>query len=418
MEHLLFAAYLILFSWLVTKTSFFKNAGLSAPQLVIIFLLKVIAGIFYGWIGVYYGELAQMVDTWSYHYESIEAYELLLQSPQAFFKSLFHNSYEAGYGKFFSSTNSWWNDLDNNAFTMLLSFFNVLSFGNYYINVTFYSFITLFGTIGIYRIMKDAFPTKKFAVLLATFLLPSFIYWTSGIHKDGIIFIALVLIIFNIYFGLKEKHFTWTKSLLIILGFALILILRNHLLVVVVPAILAWLIAENSNQKPLAIFAGLYLFFCLLFFASKYIYPKLDFPAAVVEKQESFLKLKGGSTVPVTQLTPDFTSFVKNAPEAFALSAVRPYPSDVKHLLSLAASVEINLLLLFFILFLICSVDKKQTPFLLFCVFFSFSTLLIIGYTVNFLGAIVRYRSIVLPFYVIPLIALIDWKKLGSIFKF
>ena len=39
------------------------------------------AGIFYGWIGVYYGEMAQMIDTWAYHQESFQEYELLLSNP-------------------------------------------------------------------------------------------------------------------------------------------------------------------------------------------------------------------------------------------------------------------------------------------------------------------------------------------------
>ncbi len=85
MEHLLFAAYLVLFAWLVTKVKFFTNAGLTPAQLIICFLLKVLAGIFYGWIGVYYGELAQMVDTWAYHYESLTEYQLLLEDPSRFF---------------------------------------------------------------------------------------------------------------------------------------------------------------------------------------------------------------------------------------------------------------------------------------------------------------------------------------------
>jgi hypothetical protein len=46
-------------------------------------------------------------------------------------------------------------------------------------------------------------------------------------------------------------------------------------------------------------------------------------------------------------------------------------------------------------------------------VFFSFSFLLTIGYTVNFLGAIVRYRSIVLPFLLGPVICLIDWNRIS-----
>jgi len=37
-----------------------------------------------------------------------------------------------------------------------------------------------------------------------------------------------------------------------------------------------------------------------------------------------------------------------------------------------------------------------------------------IGYTVNNLGAIVRYRSIVFPLLLVPMAAKIDWERLGN----
>lgn len=413
MEHLLFAAYLILFSWLVTKVPFFKNSGLTPAQLIIVFLLKVIAGIFYGWIGVYYGDLAQMVDTWMFHYEGLKSYDLLRSDPVAFFDSLFKNSYGT-YGRFLSDRNSWWNDLHNNFFIMIISLFDLLSFGNYYINVIFFSFLTIYGPIAIYKIMIDVFPTKQLAVLLATFLLPSFIYWTSGIHKDGFVFVAFALIIYYVYFGLKNKKLSIKGYFLILTGLFLLLTLRNYLLVIIVPAIFAWILAEKIRKKPIVVFASLYLLFAVAFFSLKYISPKLDFPKAVVNKQESFMNLKGGSAVPVARLEPNAFGFLKNIPQAISLSVLRPYPSDVKHLLSMAASTEINMLLFCFVLFLLWRKNGKPIqPFFLFCLFFSFSVLLTIGFTVNFLGSIVRYRSIVLPFLVIPMIALIDWNKIA-----
>lgn len=417
MEHLFFAAYLVLFSWLITKVPFYKNSGLTPAQLIIIFLLKVIAGIFYGWIGVYYGNLAQMVDTWMFHYEGLEGYELLLSSPGDFFSSLFKNNYRQ-YGGFFSSENSWWNDLHNNFFIMVVSFMNLLSFGNYYINVIFFSFLTFYGPIAIYRVMRNVFPTRELAVILATFLLPSFIYWTSGIHKDGFVFVGFSLIIYNTYFALTSKDFNLKRLLLIFLGVILILSLRNYLLVIFLPAVVAWILAEKIQGKPLVVFSCLYLLFAIAFFSLKYISPKLNLPQAVANKQQSFLKLKGGTPVPVTVLQPTLAGFVKNMPEAISLSLLRPYPSDVNHLLSLAASTEINILLFCFVLFIVWRKKNQPiTPFLLFCLFFSFSVLLTIGYTVNFLGSIVRYRSIVLPLLIIPMMASIDWSKLQFLVK-
>ena len=412
---MLFAGYLVLFAWLVTKVKFFTKSGLTPAQLVIIFLLKVMAGIFYGWIGVYYGELAQMVDTWAYHYESLKSYEILLTNPSNFLPSLFHNPYEQGFTRFLSSNNSWWNDLKGNFLLMILSVFNLFSFGHYYINVIFYSFISFLGPIAIYRVMQDVFPAQKGAVLIASFLIPSFIYWTSGIHKEGLIFIGLALVVYHLYFGLKEKHFPLYRVLLILFGFTLVLALRNFLIITLVPALVAWGLAERLRYKPLWVFSGAYLLFVIIFFTARYVHPALDFPEAVVVKRGEFLQLHGTSSIDLPQLKPTVGSFIANAPQAFSLAAIRPYPADVHHLLSLAAAIEINILLLLFALFLVLRRrERSWTPFLWFCLALSLSILFMIGYSVNNLGAIVRYRSIVLPFLIVPLIALIDWSRVGG----
>lgn len=414
LEHLLFAAYLIFFAWIITRIKFFTKSGLTTPQLIIFFLLKVMAGIFYGWIGVYYGQMAQMVDTWAYHYKSITEYELLKSDPIQFFSGLFHNTYEGGYTNFLTSKESWWNDLKSNFFIKVLALFNLFSFGHYYINLIFYSFITLFGPVALFRIMHNIFPAKKIPVMLATFMVPSFIYWTSGLHKEGLIFLGFALIAYHLYFGFKENSFPVYRVLLILLGFSLVLILRNFLILTLVPAIIAWMLAQKLPYRPFIIYIVVYAASLIVFFAAKYVHPKLDFPEAVVIKQQEFLNLGGNSAVTVHKLEPTFISFLKNAPQAFGLSTLRPYPSDVRHLLSLAAAVEINLLLLLFFIFLFWRNKIQMNPFLYFCLFFSFSILMMIGYSVNILGAIVRYRSIVFPFLIVPLAAAVNWNKINQ----
>ena len=375
------------------------------------------AGILYGWIGVYYGEMAQMVDTWGYHYESIKEYELLKSDPKLFFSNIFHNTYNDGYTKFLAVENSWWNDLKGTFFVKTLGIFNLVSFGNYYVNVILYSFISMFGPIAIFRVMKDVFPDRKLPILLATFLVPSVLYWTSGVHKDGLIFVGLSFVIYHIYFALKQNRFSPIRIFYIVMGLLLVLALRNFLIIPILPALFAWILASKLQRRPVVVFLTIYLVFITLFFTAKFIHPRLNFPEEVVARQEAFLDLGGGSAVTVNKLEPTFPNFAANAPQAFTLSTIRPYPSDVKHLLSLAAATEINFLLLIFIAFVFWRKKGTQTStFLLFCVFLSFSVLMMIGYTVNILGAIVRYRSVVLSLLIIPMVAKIDWDKVGRLF--
>lgn len=416
MEYLLFAGYLIFFAWLVTKISFFKTSGLSKPQLIIIFLLKVITGIFYGWMGIVYGGFARIKDTWSFHHNGVIEYQLLGNNPKEYFTNLFHNPYQNGLGSFFGSIGSYWNDLKGNVFIKILSIFDVFSFGHYYINVIFYSFITLFGPMAFYKVMKDVFPGRKTAVLLSAFFIPSFFYWTGGIGKEGLIFVGIGLIIYHMYRGNKEKKFGLKRIAGILLGMLILLLLRNFLLIIVIPPIIAWLLAYRFSRYSLACFVSVYVFFGILFFTLRYFDPRLDFPQAVVDKQQAFIQIVGNSSIPIKQLKPNAISFLINIPQAITLSILRPYPGDIKHLLSLGAAIEIDLLLFLFILLLIkrkkdVIIQYKSTIY--FCLFFSFSVLLAIGFSVNNLGAIVRYRSTILPLLIVIPAALINWKGLS-----
>ena len=374
------------------------------------------AGIFYGWIGIYYGQFAYMYDTWGYHEQSIVEYKLLFNDPGEYFSNLFHSDYENKYGNFFASEYSWWNDLKSNMFIKFLSLINVFSFGNYYVNVIFYAFITFTGPVAVYRVFTDVFPGKKIHVLLATFLIPSFAYWTSGIHKDGLVFMALSLIIYHVYFSLKENRLKLSRVFPLLLSFIIILSFRNFLLVILVPSLFAWILSYKYQKRTALIFIGTYFISGLMFFTLRYISPTLDFPQAVVEKQRAFKRLQGNSGFNFPELKPGPGSFLINTPRAIASTTLRPHPGDVKHILSMAAASETAFLLFLFFLFLIWRTNGiRSAAFIWFCIFFSFSFLLLLGFTVNFLGAIVRYRSIVLPFLLVPVISLIDWERIYSV---
>jgi hypothetical protein len=222
------------------------------------------------------------------------------------------------------------------------------------------------------------------------------------------------------YFGLKEKRWGFKRIMSMLVGFLLLLSLRNFLIIIIVPAILAWWLANRWPRYGLALFASLYLLFGVLFFTVRYINPRLDFPQAVVNKQQEFMQLKGGnSSIPIKELQPSAISFLKNTPQAINLSTIRPYPSDVRHILSLAAAIEIDGILLMFVLFILFRTNGLRSKILIyFCIFFSLSLLLAIGFSVNNLGAIVRYRSVIMPFLVIPMAAQIDWNRIGKFFTY
>lgn len=407
MEQVLFAGYLIFFSWLVTRVGFFRNTGLRPSVLVLLFLLKVLSGIIYGWIGIYYGDLANMVDSWGYHAESLYRCEELKQDPLQFFGSLFQTDYSEGYSNFFSSKGSWWNDVKGNSLIKLFSVFNLFSDGNYYTNVIFYAFITLWGPVAFYHVIRHAVKADRFRLVAIAFLLPSFMYWTSGLHKEGLLFNALASIIYIIYFGWFEKKLGWKRGLILLISLVTIMLFRNFLIVPLLPAVLAWLLCLKTKKNPATIFVAVYGVAILLFFTARYISPSLDLPAAVAAKQTEYMNLKGNSNVAVEPLEPSFQGFLERIPHALSMGLLRPYPLDVKQSFTLLAFLEISVLIALTVLFLWQKARSPlaNSPLLCFLLFFGFSVALMSGLVVNNLGAMVRYRSIILPFLTLPVIA-------------
>jgi hypothetical protein len=400
--------YLLLFCFLITRISFFVKSNINKKILVAIFIIKVAAGFAYAF---FYQLPAYRInsDTFRFFAYSTKETDLLLRNPLGFLKDLFSYSYQSS-GNIFSGENSYWNDLKSNVIIKLMAVFNVFSFTNYYINIVFFNFLFLFGLIGFYRLMQLYSTTNKWLLIGSIFLIPSFLFWCSGVHKDGLIFSAAGLAFW--YFNLcLSKTFTLLRVLILAGLFMLIFSLRNYVCFALLLSFFGWYFATKSNKKTAFIYV--YAFCIVLFFVSPFLHPKLNFPKYITLKQQEFKKLNGGSAVVVQDLEPQFSSFIKYFPNAVDMAFLRPHISEIKNKSYIPAILE-NLIIL--IIPVICFAFKKENfqlnNFSLACLCFAFSILLITGYTITFSGAVVRYKSLILPFLIAPFLSLLDINKI------
>ena len=416
MGYVLFLIYLVLFCWLITKSRFVINAGLSTKIIILLFLIKVITGCLNSWILIKMG-ITSNGDTITFHNEGIIEYHLLFSDPKEYLGNFFHSGYKTGYGDFFSSTNSYWNDLTSNLVIKLLSIFNIFSFGNFYVNVIFYNYITFFGAIGLYRVFNVVYANKSYLIIGTCFLLPSLLFYSSNIHKEGLIYAAIGIAVFNIYKALNKTGFTPKCVFYISAALIFIFLQRNYVLMALLPALFAWILTSVKKYPPLVTFVIIFAIGTFIFFNTASVSSKLNLPASISKKQWDFKHLPIASTyIPLDSLAPTFKSFALNAPQAINHSLLRPYLIDIKLSKALLPqSIELffyELLLLIFIFFK--NKTSKPDTFIFFSLFFSLSVMLIIGYTIPIIGAIVRYRSIYLPFLITPIVCNINWGKIKA----
>ncbi len=412
MFYLLFSFYLFLFCWLISRIKFFTQSGLSSKILIILFVLRVIASLISNYFNYYYYPLS---DPLSFHNYGIEEYNLLFTNPREYFTNIFIDTRSNNYSGFFGTSNSFWNDTRSNLIIKLLSIFDIFSGKNFFINCLFYNFLVFFGSVALFKVFIKIFQKSLFALIACIFILPSALFFSSMLHRDGLILLSLSMVIYNLFFILNEEAFSWKRLAAILFFLFIILVLRNFVFITLVPALLAWIIAHYKPRIAFISFLIVYLIIAVVFFCSGLISEKTNLPKYVSERQNKFIEIaqKGSSSININPLIPEFKSFLYNAPQALNHTLMRPYAWEFDNLLYIPFIIEIILIELLFLVFIFFR--KKNIvvhPLMYFCGFFSLSMLLVIGYTVPIIGAIVRYRSIYFIFILIPIVSYTDWKKL------
>jgi hypothetical protein len=411
MSIFLFFIYLIPFTLLVNKVPFFKKSGLTPFWLTAFFWTKILAGIAYGWYHTTIPNYVTEADTWRFFFDSKSQTQLIFDNPIKFISELVENPYEKKYRHFFSSHNSFWNDLRHIYMVKLVAVMNIFSGSRYYINVIFFEFLTFFGPVAIIRVFKDVFKGKLPIIAGAMFTIPSFVFWSSGIHKDGLVFMVIGLITYCMH-----QYFTKNKSVRLLLYACLLLLLifplRNYVTLAVIPALIAWWWASSLKTFQWVPFIVIAVLGTILFFTTKFIHPKINLPVAIVMRNKEFIQLGGNSMMPQPELKSNFISFVMNAPSALNHALARPYLHEINSITYFLSAIEITALWIIVIIwFFRHHGNPYKKPVILFLLMLSMIVLLLTGYIVPQIGALVRYRSIYLPLIIIPLMCTTNWNK-------
>lgn len=414
MNYLLFAVYLVILSSLMLRVPFIKNCGISSGTLLTLFLIKILAGIAIGWISIHiYGPGN---DYWDNNDYAREEYQLLQTNPVKYLSNIFTSDYQGGYAGMFSSGDSYWNDLKGNIVIKLVSVFNILSRGDYYINSLFFNFIIFFGHVILYRLFIKMFPGRQLWVIIGCFLLPSALYFSSGIHKDGVVFLMMAVAMYCVYQSLLKNRFSVKRILLICISLILLFLVRNFVLLALLPALVAWILTAKTKWNAAVVFTSVYILSTLFFFNVSSLNSKINPPAIIAQKQAAYRNLPVAATqIELTPLQPAFESFAANAPQALSHVLLLPYPGQrpVNSLLPFALELFFYLSLPFLLFFFRRKdAEPDNLPFLFFVVFFTGTVFLFIGYMVPNVGSLIRYRSLFFPFVITPVLCSLKWEKL------
>jgi len=400
---------------------FFTIEGISKKYIAGIFALKIFAGFVMFMMYSYYYDRTT-ADIFRFFDDAKVIYNVAFEKPWDYIR------FVTGIGTnapelwtYILKMSNWDMSFTNNVYgnshilIQLNALIMLFSFGNYFVHTIFICFISLIGLTAIFKFFYPYLKNKKWELFFIVFLIPSVVFWGSGVLKEGLLFFEIGFLIY--YFkSLINKESIFKSIVWIIIVMFLLYKTKFFVIALLIPLIISYFWTTKTAQKYIALkYLIVITLFIIIGLNLHLIFPNYNFLELISRKHANFISLaienQSGSLLTTTTIEPDFWSMTKAIPVSLYHSLFRPHLFEANTILMKFSSIEnlfvIVAIILSLIFIKIKGIDKNSFYFSL---TFAICTLIIIGFT-PVIGAIVRYKVIALPFLLIAFLMVFDKEK-------
>lgn len=284
------------------------------------------------------------------------------------------------------------------------------------------------GQVAIYLGLRDLFPVEyKKRLLFGSLLLPSVVFWSSGMLKESIAMIGLGWLFFATI-RLCYGRFKVTYLVLTVLGMVLVANTKSYVLppyFIASGAAIYWRRVQASRRGTLQIKPLTLILAAAITIGGIVILGEL-FPRFALDNigeeaanlQTIAPTIEGGSNISMGDGTKrSLAGQLVFAPWALITALFRPFIFEARNIMSLINAFETTLILwLFYKVIRARSIKKtlamlSSSPALIFCVVFVLLFGVGVGLTSMNLGTLSRYRIPMMPFYGVLLLMLYPMKR-------
>ncbi len=401
---LLVLGFSLFFLGWIRVLPFFELTSIPKKWLYAIFLVKVLAALAYVFI---HDHFYAGGDARNYFEGGLIIADLIKENPIGYLRLVFGPNGGFIDPKLFPTTYAcgYW---ENSGDYFMLRFHAVtrlFSFGEYYVHAVFMAFTALVGTI-IWAKLLSAFKILSPITLLVLALWPSGLFWFSGMHKDGFLFLFTGIALLSSV-AVSKKNF----MALFGLGFSLLalFIIRKPYFLVFVPCWMTYL-AMLCMPKKRWIAPTVFLLSMLSFILLNAILQNglLEYLAL---KQGLFQRLIGSSDFSIPVLEATYASLFRNLPLAFVNALTRPWIWETSNPLAVLSSLEFLTIIGLLFFAILKGVKRSLTAIDAFLLSFSLLYLTFTGLVIGNAGALVRYRTFSMLFLALFILSFISLSR-------
>jgi len=416
---ILFILFFLLIIRLIYHSKLFEIEGINKHFVLFAFLLKLISGFSLWLIYSHYYPDRSTADIFKYFDDATHIFNATKDQLSIRWQLLIGNyPINPETTEAIKNTQHW--DLkeffvvnDNRNMSRIHLLILHLSQGFFHLHTLIFCTFSMIGSIGIYRFFRRYSSLPSYIILAIVFFLPSTVFWSSAPLKECWLMFGLGLILWPLSFNPSTPNKLFKQILLFIIGFSALIMMKVY--VIFALALPLFFILSNSIFSYKKNILLLIISCLLLIFGSILIGE--DVAIKLANKQEEFLRLaisvNANSIIPVTSYS-KLEGLILSIPNSLYNVIFRPlYPNSI-NVFSLIAAIEHILYagIILLPIFFFKKVNSKELAFAIFCTLFVLLGFSIIGLSTPILGAIVRYKSIFLPFYIIAFLTFVDLKKI------
>ena len=279
--------------------------------------------------------------------------------------------------------------------------------------------LSLCGKIAMYRVFRaDVDSALRWPMAIATLFVPSYVFWSSGLIKEAVVVAGLGWSLLGLHLWIREGR-PVPGLTLIIIGAASMLLIKPYILLPFILAGSSWYYWARSLERGrvrirpthFAVAAVLGVGGIVVFGQYFPEYAIDNFTVRTSGLQQ--LGRRGGSAFTLGGETPStLVGQFAYAPGALLTALFRPLIFEAHNVPTLVNAMETAVFTVLFARILFTRNLGKvlrqigDNPLLVFCVVFVMAFGIAVGLASSNLGTLSRYRSPLLPFFVVLLLVL------------
>lgn len=299
---------------------------MTKKHIALLFILKLIMGGLFYLIYTSHYTKTETSDAHKYFEDAKKLYKCSAGQPVTYFKILtgLYSTNDIVYDCV-QKTSFWYQD-ESSSFTndsRSIIRFNLLilplSRGNFFLHIVLICFISFLGLFALYKSLIQYFDNTTLPIIFAIFLIPSVIFWSSGVMKEGLVFFFLGFLIY--FFQNLKKHNILKYALPIFICLIGLYAAKFYLLLAIIPGLL-YLTWQKIEQKTSTIFKVFFIVIvCAMAAVMVNISQKNEVLDKLAKKQNDFINLAIGGAYLQNNASPFDTIFTVNPANLIDINA-------------------------------------------------------------------------------------------------